>query len=54
MNLSQETKKLLEEIRSRRDYFSEDGDERLLNKILTEWLHYENEEHVSDWIQSFF
>ena len=54
MKLSPETKKLLKEIRSRRDYFAETDDEELIEKILTEWLHYENEEHVNDWLQSFF
>jgi hypothetical protein len=54
MKLSPETKKLLKEIRSRRDYFTETDDEELIEKILTEWLHYENEEHVNDWLQSFF
>jgi hypothetical protein len=51
---SPEIQNLLKEIRSKRDYFAEDDDEQLLLKILTEWLHYENEEHVSDWINSFF
>jgi hypothetical protein len=51
---SPETKKLLKEIRSRRDYFAETDDEELIEKILMEWLHYENEEHVNDWLQSFF
>jgi hypothetical protein len=52
--LNPETKRLLEEIRSRRDYFADDDDETLLFRVLTEWLHYEGEEHVNDWIQSFF
>jgi len=54
MNLSPETQKLLEEIRSKRDYFAEDNDEQLIFKILTEYLHYENEEHLGDWLESFF
>ena len=54
MTLNPETKKLLKEIRSRRDYFAETDDEELIERILTEWLHYEGEEHVNDWIQSFF
>lgn len=54
MELSLETQQLIKEIRSRRDYFVEDGDEQLIFKILTEWLHYEKEEHLNDWLKSFF
>ena len=54
MNLNPETKKLLKEIRSKRDYFSEDEDEQLIYKILSEWIHYEKEEHLNDWLNSFF
>ena len=54
LTISPEIQNILKEIRSKRDYFAEDNDEQLIFKILTEWLHYENEEHVSDWIQSFF
>lgn len=54
IELNPETQKLLKEIRSRRDYFADVDDEQLLLQVLTEWLHYENEEHVNDWLQSFF
>ena len=54
MNISPETQKLLKEIRGRRDYFAEDDDEQLIFKVLTEWLHYENEEHLNDWLNNFF
>ena len=52
--ISPEIQDLLKEIRSKRDYFAEDTDEQLIYKILTEWLHYENEEHLNDWLRSFF
>ena len=52
--ISPEIQNLLKEIRSKRDYFAEDDDEQLILKILTEWLHYENAEHLGDWLESFF
>ena len=54
LELSPEIQNLLKEIRSKRDYFAEDGDEELLCRVLIEWLHYENEEHLNDWLTSFF
>ena len=52
--ISPEIQDLLKEIRLKRDYFAEDTDEQLIYKILTEWLHYENEEHLNDWLEGFF
>jgi hypothetical protein len=54
IQLNQETQDLIKEIRSKRDYFAEDDDEQLVFRLLTEWLHYENEEHLGDWLESFF
>jgi hypothetical protein len=54
LEISPEIQDLLKEIRSKRDYFAEQDDEQLLNTILTEWLHYENAEHLNDWLESFF
>jgi hypothetical protein len=50
LEISPEIQDLLKEIRSKRDYFAEQDDEQLLNTILTEWLHYENAEHLNDWL----